>query len=114
LAQYLLFPASLFREYYQYKGELVTFQAVEGHDKGKIVVYTLSTCMWCRMTKDLLNNLGVAYCYVDVDLLEAAEKERAKEEIHKWNPDGSYPTIIINDRESISGFDETEIKEKMQ
>ncbi len=92
----------------------MTFQAVEGKDKGKIVLYTLSTCMWCRMAKDLLKDLGVAYSYVDVDLLEAAEKERAKQEIRKWNPEGSYPTIIINDKDSISGFDESEIKEKIR
>jgi glutaredoxin-like protein NrdH len=92
----------------------VTFQAVEGMNKGKIVLYTLSTCMWCRMAKDLLANLGVAYSYVDVDLLDASEKEKAKEEIRKWNPKGSYPTIIINDQESMSGFDETEIREKIR
>ncbi len=91
----------------------MTFQPVAGTDKGKIVLYTLSTCMWCRMAKDLLKDLGVAYSYVDVDLLEPSEKERARQEIRKWNPEGSYPTIIIDDKESISGFDETEIREKI-
>jgi glutaredoxin-like protein NrdH len=95
------------------KEGFVTFKAVEGTDKGDIVLYTLSTCMWCRMAKDLLKDLGVAYRYVDVDLLEAAEKESARQEIRKWNPKGSYPTIIIDGRTSISGFDETEIKEKI-
>ncbi|MCX7039766.1 MAG: glutaredoxin family protein, partial [Spirochaetes bacterium] len=32
-------------------------------------MYTLSTCMWCRMAKNLLRDLGVGYEYVDVDLL---------------------------------------------
>ena len=92
----------------------MTFQSVTGADKGKIVLYTLSTCMWCRMAKDLLANLGVAYSYVDVDLLGPEEKEKAKTEIKKWNPKGTYPTIIINDTESLSGFDETEIREKVR
>ncbi len=92
----------------------MTFQSVTGADKGKIVLYTLSTCMWCRMAKDLLANLGVAYSYVDVDLLGPEEKEKAKAEIKKWNPKGTYPTIIINDSESLSGFDETEIREKVR
>jgi glutaredoxin-like protein NrdH len=91
----------------------VTFQTVEGIDKRKIVLYTLSTCMWCKMAKNLLKELGVAYSFVDVDMLEASEKELARQEIKKWNPEGSYPTIIINDQESIAGFDETEIKEKV-
>ncbi len=92
----------------------MTFKTVEGTYKGKIVLYALSTCMWCRMTKDLLKDLGVAYHYVDVDLLEAAEKETARQEIRKWNPKGSYPTIVIDDRTCISGFDEAEIREKIQ
>ncbi len=92
----------------------MTFTAVEGADKGKIVLYTLSTCGWCRMAKDFLKDLGVAYQYVDVDLLEAAEKEIARKEIRKWNPKGSYPTIIIDERTCISGFDETEIREKIK
>jgi glutaredoxin-like protein NrdH len=91
----------------------VTFQSVEGADKGRIVLYTLSTCMWCRMAKDFLKGLGVAYSFVDVDLLDAGEKDLAKKEIRKWNPAGSYPTIVINDKESISGFDEAEIKRRI-
>jgi glutaredoxin len=96
------------------KEDGVTFTRVEGTDKGKIIVYALSTCMWCRMAKKLLSELGVAYEFVDVDFLEAGEKDAAKAEMKKWNPDGSYPTIIINDKESVSGFDEKEIREKLK
>jgi len=92
----------------------VTFTRVEGADKGKIVVYTLSTCMWCRMAKTLLKDLGVGYEYVDVDLLEDKEKDAAKKEIRRWNPAGSYPTIVINEKECVAGFDEAEIKEKIK
>ena len=91
----------------------MAFQHIEGVDKGRILVYALSTCMWCRMAKNLLRDLGVGYEYVDVDLLPVEEKDAVKKEIRKWNPDGSYPTIVINDKECVSGFDETEIKEKI-
>ena len=96
------------------KGADVTFQRVEGTDKGRIVVYALSTCMWCRMAKNLLHDLGVGYEYIDVDSLQPEEKDAVKKEIKKWNPDGSYPTIVINDKESVSGFDEAEIREKIK
>lgn len=89
-------------------------ERVGGEDKGRIIVYALSTCMWCRMAKNLLKDLGVGYEYVDVDLLPAEEKDAVKKEIRKWNPDGSYPTIVIRDKVAISGFDEVEIKEKIQ
>src|SRR5208337_1836436 len=95
------------------KGSTVAFQHVEGTDKSRILVYALSTCMWCRMAKNLLKDLGVGYEYVDVDLLPAEEKDAVKKEIRKWNPDGSYPTIVINDKDCVSGFDETEIKQKI-
>lgn len=90
----------------------MTFHHVPGRHKGKIVVYALSTCMWCRMTKALLQQIGVAYSYVDVDTLEGGEKEAAKAEIKRWNPAGSYPTIVIDDREAISGYDEAELRGK--
>lgn len=90
----------------------MTFQHVEGSDRGRIVIYALSTCMWCRMTKSLLKEIGVAYSFVDVDTLEGAEKEQAKTEIKRWNPAGSYPTIVIDDREAISGYDEAELRGK--
>jgi glutaredoxin-like protein NrdH len=90
----------------------VTFQHVEGKDRGAIVIYALSTCMWCRMTKSLLKEIGVSYSFVDVDTLDGAEKEQAKAEIKRWNPAGSYPTIVIDGREAISGYDEAELRGK--
>lgn len=92
----------------------MTFERIEGTDKGRIVLYALSTCMWCRMAKNLLRDLGVAFEYVDVDKLPTEEKDAAKKEIRRYNPDGSYPTIVINEKESISGFDEAEIREKIK
>jgi glutaredoxin-like protein NrdH len=91
----------------------VQFQRVEGSDKGRIVLYTLSTCMWCKMAKHLLKEMGVGYEYVDVDSLSPEEKDEAKKEIKRWNSSGSYPTIVIDDSDSISGYDETEIREKL-
>lgn len=96
------------------KGSDVEFQRVEGTDKGKITLYTLSTCMWCRMAKNLLRDMGVTYEYIDVDSLSPEEKDAVKKEIKKWNPDGSYPTLVINEKECVSGFDETEIREKIK
>ena len=90
------------------------FVRVEGSDKGRIVLYTLSTCMWCRMAKNLLKDMGVGYEYIDVDTLSAEEKDSVKKEIKKWNPDGSYPTMVIREEASVSGFDEQEIREKIK
>jgi glutaredoxin len=66
------------------------------------------------MAKNLLHDLGVGYEYVDVDSLPLEEKDAVKKEIRKYNPDGSYPTIVINENEYVSGFDEAEIRGKIK
>ena len=84
---------------------------VEGKEKEKVMLYTLSTCILCRKTKMLLNELGVAYDYVDVDLLDSEEQDKVVEIINKFNLTGGFPTMIINDKDCIRGFDERKIKE---
>ena len=83
---------------------------VAGEDRGKIILYALSTCGWCKRTKQLLNELGVAYSYVDVDQVESGEKSRIMGEVSKWNPACSFPTLVINNDKCIVGFKDEEIK----
>jgi glutaredoxin-like protein NrdH len=83
---------------------------VKGKDKGNIMMYALSTCGWCKKTKRLLNEMGVEYDYTDVDLLEGEEKTRVMEELERWNPRRSFPTLVINN-ECIVGYQEEKIKE---
>jgi glutaredoxin-like protein NrdH len=83
---------------------------VNGKKKGKIILYALSTCGWCAKTKDLLRELGVDFDYVYVDLLEGQEQDNVMNEVEKWNPKGSFPTLIIGDKKTIIGFREEEIR----
>ena len=87
---------------------------VKGENKGKIMLYALSTCGWCKKTKKLLDELGVEYNYTYVDYLNGNEKEKTMEEIMKWNPRCSFPTVVINDKECIVGFKEKKIKEVLR
>jgi len=91
---------------------MVEVEHVKGENKGKIMLYALSTCGWCRKTKELLNELGVKYDYIFVDLLEDEDKDVAMDEVKKWNPRCSFPTIVINDK-CIVGFKEDEIREAL-
>jgi glutaredoxin-like protein NrdH len=84
---------------------------VEGTNKGNVMLYALSTCVWCKKTKHLLNDLGVDYYYIDVDLLDTDEKEKTKKEIMRWNPSCSFPTLVINNDTCIVGYKEHQIKE---
>ena len=87
------------------------FTRVAGQHPCPIKLYALSTCVWCRKTKALLNELSLGYEYVDVDLLDAEEKERTEQEIARWNPACSFPTLVIGDERCIAGFQEDRIRE---
>ena len=86
---------------------------VDGKDKGKVMLFALSTCGWCGKTKDLLREMGVAFDYTFVDLLDGKEQDDAITLVEKFNPSGSFPTLVINDRKIIVGFREQEIREAL-
>jgi glutaredoxin-like protein NrdH len=74
-----------------------------------IKIYTLSTCGHCKATKNLLNECAVTYECIDVDLLSSEVRTAILEDVKKFNPDCSFPTIIIGDK-IIVGFKENEIR----
>jgi glutaredoxin len=90
----------------------MALQHIAGKNKGHIVLYALSTCPWCRKTKQLLNDLGVEYYFGDVDLMTGVERDEAMQVVQKWNPNSSFPTLIIGDK-CIIGFQENKIKEEL-
>lgn len=81
--------------------------------KCKVKLYTLSTCIWCKKTKKHLKDLGVAYDYIDVDLLPPKERAKAEKEMDGWKSD-SYPLIIVNDKECIRGYEPDEINRRLK
>ncbi len=87
---------------------------VPGKNLGKVMIYTLSTCGWCKKTKSLLEALEAQYDFIDVDLVTGVELEELKKEVYKWNPVGSFPTIVVNDKDCIVGFDEDKLREKLK
>ena len=86
---------------------------VPGKNKGKVMLYALSTCGWCRKTKKLFDKMGIEYDYTDVDLLQEEEKESARKEVMRWNPRGSFPTVVFNDKICVVGYDEQKLKEAL-
>jgi glutaredoxin-like protein NrdH len=78
----------------------------------EVKMYTLSTCSHCKATKKFLSDCEIRYDFVDVDLLEGEERQAIIEEVKKFNPRCSFPTIIIGER-VIVGFKEDEIREAL-
>jgi glutaredoxin len=92
---------------------MIKIEHVKGKNKGKIILYALSTCGWCKKTKELLNKLDVEYSYIFVDLLNENDKDKVMKDIEKWNSNLSFPTLIINNQKCIVGFKEDKIKEAL-
>ena len=77
-------------------------------------LFALSTCGWCRKTKQLLEDLGIDYHRIDVDLLEGAEREETVAEVKKWNPAATFPTVVIDNDKAIVGYEAEEIRKKLE
>ena len=76
----------------------------------KVKIFTLSTCSHCKATKKFMQDNGIPFDCVDVDLLQGADREKILREVEKYNPQRSFPTIIIGDT-IIIGFRESDIRE---
>jgi hypothetical protein len=48
-----------------------------------------------------------------VDLVEDNERDQVMDEVKKWNPRCSFPTLVINDKVCIIGYKEGDIKEAL-
>lgn len=86
---------------------------VEGEEAGEVVLYALSTCVWCRKTRQLLDSLGIAYSFVYVDLLGQADQEEATRTMQAHNPRRSFPTFVVDGSRVVAGFDEKAIREAL-
>ncbi len=84
---------------------------VKGKNKGSVVLYALSTCVWCKKTKRLLERLGVAFEYVYVDLLTGAEKDQILADMTRHTSTRAFPTLVINNGKIIQGYQEKRIRE---
>jgi glutaredoxin len=92
----------------------MSVEHVPGKNIGNVMLYALSTCGWCKKTKELLNNMGIEYNYVFVDLLEGNERDTIMQAVEKWNPGCSFPTLVIDNNKCIVGYKEEEIREAVQ
>ncbi len=66
-------------------------------DRGDVTLYALSTCVWCKKTRALLEELGVAYDYEYVDLAAPARQDEVEAEIVALAGRAGYPTLVAKD-----------------
>ena len=64
--------------------------------KHEIMLYTISTCIWCKRLKNKLNAQNIQYKYLDIDLMPWAEKEELKRELIKHRPRLAFPMMFVD------------------
>jgi len=91
------------------------FSKVSGKKNNhKVTVYALSTCVWCKMTKQFLNENEISYEFVNVDLLDEEDKQKVRQTITSKGGSLTYPTTIIDDKVVITGFRKDKLKEALE
>ncbi len=78
-----------------------------------VKVYALSTCPWCKKTKKLLDEKGINYEAVDLDLLQGEEQKKVLEQVDRLTSKRSFPLLEVGDT-VIQGYKEEEILEALE
>ena len=90
------------------------FSKITGEkNQHKVVLYALSTCVWCKMTKQFLKDNNIEFEYVNVDLCEEDDKQKIRAEIQSKGGNLNYPTTIIDDKIVVTGFRKDQLKEAL-
>ena len=69
----------------------------------EVFVYGLSTCPWCRKTKQWFTDSRIEFQSVDVDTLSGEEQDAAAEKAFKLSGGRRFPVVVING-EAIVGY----------
>jgi glutaredoxin len=76
----------------------------------EVRLYALSTCPYCRMTKEYLQESGVTFDLIEVDLLEGDEKQQAIDEVKRLSSGTSFPVLVAGES-VVVGFNKSRISE---
>lgn len=74
--------------------------------------YGLSTCMWCKKTKAMLDEKRIEYNPIFVNELEGDEKEKVRSRIRELNPNMTFPTVKVGEK-VIIGHHPEELEEAL-
>jgi glutaredoxin len=83
------------------------------HNEKQVTFYGLSTCVWCKRTRQLLEDSDVAFEFIYVDLLRGRDRKEAIEQVREWNRAGSFPTLVVDGKDCVVGFKPDKIKEAL-
>jgi glutaredoxin len=62
----------------------------------KVSMYTLSTCPWCRKTKQFFKDKNIPFDYVDYDLSAEDQQQKMIDDVQKSGVQLAFPFVKIN------------------
>ncbi len=88
----------------KYRDSIVRVEGTRSQKKN-LFLFTISTCMWCKLGKRWLKDRGYTYSYLDIDKIPVDEKNQIKKELAKLvGETPSFPFLIMDGREWFSGY----------
>ena len=91
-----------------------TTKVEKKNKKNKVFLYTLSTCGWCKKTKELLKENEVEYEYLDLDKCSKEDQKAAVDHLKSKNLPVAFPIIMVNEDKVIQGFKKDDILEALE
>jgi len=93
---------------------LKTVKVAGANKKHKVLVYALSTCIWCKQVKGFLKGNDIEYEYVDIDLSSKEDQEKIRKHIYSLGGRFSFPSIIIDEKHLITGHHEDRLRSVLE
>lgn len=89
---------------------MINFTEHPGRKVADIDIFALSTCPYCHETLEYLNSHDIEYDYIFVDEVPQGEIQEVEQDISKYNPDLTFPTVVVDGgKQVIVGFDEPKL-----
>ena len=76
----------------------------------KVSMYTLSTCPWCRKTKQFFKDKNIQFDFIDYDLATEGEQDRISKDMMKYTGHVAFPFVRI-DEEVVIGYNPEKYEE---
>jgi glutaredoxin-like protein NrdH len=94
--------------------EIQTTKVPGENNKHRVLMYAISTCVWCKRAKRFLKDNHIEYEYVDVDLSSLDDLRKVKRDILNRGGHLTYPTIIIDDKVLLTNPQEDELRKALE
>jgi glutaredoxin len=79
----------------------------------KVTMYTLSTCPWCRKTKQYFKDKRIDFEFIDYDMVDGSGQDRIVEDMKKYTQHMAFPFVKIGDK-AVVGFNPEKYEELLK